>query len=239
VARNFPTGKRLRAPSALLRLKTVQALAARKRIVVLAHQVGFARRPQFETQRKMAEDFLLMRLYRNNLRSQIQISDADLHAYYNVHRREFLVGEVRASHILTWTVENARKAQDLLKSGEPFAAVARMLSVDPVSSRKDGKITNVLSGDLDLAFQKALAQLPAGKVSDIVKTSAGYELIRKDAEIQGSPRPFDSVKEDIRKEMLDQEEAKQERLPHPRSRSLSMNSSCAYPARQNRIEKSA
>jgi parvulin-like peptidyl-prolyl isomerase len=46
--------------------------------------------------------------------------------------------------------------------------------------------------------------LSLGQISGIVKTAAGFELIRKDAEITGPLKPFASVQDSIRMQLINQ-----------------------------------
>lgn len=75
------------------------------------------------------------------------------------------------------------KANDLLvriNKGESFATLAKENSEDPGSAPNGGDLGWVSKGMMVPEFEAALFKLKKGQVSDVIKTSFGYHIIRFD-----------------------------------------------------------
>ena len=94
---------------------------------------------------------------------------------------------VEASHIL-FRVEdpkkdseiraNAEKVLGRVKSGEDFAALAREYSEDPGSASQGGYLGPFQRGQMVAEFEQAAFTLEPGTISELVKTSYGYHIIK-------------------------------------------------------------
>jgi len=82
-----------------------------------------------------------------------------------------------ASHILVKTEAEASALKARLASGADFATLAKASSTDTGSKDNGGDLGCQPQGTFVAAFDKAMAALPIGKVSDPVKTEFGYHLI--------------------------------------------------------------
>ena len=84
--------------------------------------------------------------------------------------------QVRASHILVQTKEEADKLKARIDKGEDFAKLAQEYSKCP-SSRQGGDLGYFGHGVMVREFDEASFSLPLNKVSDPVKTQFGWHLI--------------------------------------------------------------
>ncbi|QWI73108.1 peptidylprolyl isomerase (plasmid) [Bacillus mycoides] len=107
--------------------------------------------------------------------------------------------KVKASHILVKDENLAKEIKDKLNNGEDFAALAKQYSEDPGSKEKGGELGEFGSGQMDPKFEEAVYKLEVGQVSDPVKTSFGYHIIKLTEKKE--LKPFDQEKENIRKEL--------------------------------------
>ena len=84
--------------------------------------------------------------------------------------------EVRASHILVKTEEEANKLYDEIKGGKDFADVAAMVSLCP-SGAAGGDLGFFGRGMMVKPFEDAAFSLEVGELSKPVKTQFGWHLI--------------------------------------------------------------
>jgi peptidyl-prolyl cis-trans isomerase D len=147
--------------------------------------------------------------------SGVQVSRADLQAYYDQHRDQYRVPEqAKVSHILIKTplpgpdgkvddkgVADAQKrAEDLLKqlkAGAKFEDLATKYSEDPGSAKQGGSLGWIGRGRTVPEFEKAAFSLPKGQVSDLVKSSYGFHIIRVDDRQDAHLKTLDEVKDQI------------------------------------------
>lgn len=84
--------------------------------------------------------------------------------------------EVRASHLLVPTKEQADKIREEILAGKSFAEAAKEYSSCP-SSRNGGDLGYFGPGAMVPEFDKAAFELPVNEVSEPVKTQFGWHLI--------------------------------------------------------------
>ncbi|MDD3012165.1 MAG: peptidyl-prolyl cis-trans isomerase [Candidatus Gastranaerophilales bacterium] len=84
--------------------------------------------------------------------------------------------EVRASHILVQTKEQAEKVRDEILAGKDFADAAQEYSSCP-SGKQGGDLGYFGRGMMVPEFEKAAFELPVNQVSEPVKTQFGWHLI--------------------------------------------------------------
>jgi peptidyl-prolyl cis-trans isomerase D len=151
----------------------------------------------------------------DKISAKTQVSREELQAYYDQHRDEYRVPEeVKVSHILIKTpapgadgkvddkaVEAARvKAEDVLKqvrSGGDFAKLAEKYSDDPGSAKSGGSLGFIGRGRTVPEFEKAAFSLQKGQVSDLVKSSFGFHIIRVEDKHEPHMKTLDEVKEQL------------------------------------------
>lgn len=149
------------------------------------------------------------------LESGIQVTQSDLQSYYEQHRDQYRVPEqVKVSHILIKTplagpdgkvdekgvAEAQHRAEDLLKqlkSGAKFETLAEKYSEDPGSAKQGGSLGFIGRGQTVPEFEKAAFSLPKGQMSDLVKSSYGFHIIRVDDKQDAHMKSLDEVKSEI------------------------------------------
>ncbi len=155
----------------------------------------------------------------SDLQSTIAATEEDLRKVYEEQKSSFGVGEERkASHILI-QIENSDaekaaldKANELvkkIKAGESFASLAKLNSEDPGSAEQGGDLGYFGKGLMDPAFEAATFALKEGEVSEPVKTSFGYHIIKLEKIRGGSQKPFEQVRDDL-KQIFTQQKAEEQ-----------------------------
>lgn len=157
------------------------------------------------------------------LANNVAVSDETLRARYESQKINYSSPEERqASHILIQADENApqeqldaarEKAEALLariREGEDFAELAKSESDDPGSAEMGGDLGFFGRGAMVPAFEEAAFALAEGEVSDVVQSPFGFHIIKLTGVRGGEAKPFDEVKDKIRKDI--QNERAEERF---------------------------
>ncbi len=84
--------------------------------------------------------------------------------------------QVKASHILVKTEEEAKNLYEEIKGGKDFAQAAKEYSTCP-SGRNGGDLGFFPKGVMVKPFEDAAFSLPVGKLSQPVQTQFGWHLI--------------------------------------------------------------
>jgi peptidyl-prolyl cis-trans isomerase D len=151
----------------------------------------------------------------NKLEGTVEVTPDDLRAYYDQHRDQYRVpDQVKVSHILIKTplpgpdgkvdekgaAEAQRRAEDLLKQvkgGANFEQLAKKYSEDPGSAKQGGSLGWIGRGQTVPEFEKTAFSLPKGQISDLVKSSYGFHIIRVDEKQEAHVKTLDEVKSQI------------------------------------------
>ena len=85
--------------------------------------------------------------------------------------------QVRASHILVKTEEEALKLKKEIENGKPFAQIAKEVSLCP-SGQNGGDLGYFTKGQMVKPFEDAVFSMKTGEISNPVQTQFGYHLIQ-------------------------------------------------------------
>lgn len=144
----------------------------------------------------------------------IKVSEAETRERYEAQKINYTTPEQRkASHILVKVPSNStdeaiakakQKAEALLvriRKGEDFASLAKTESDDPGSALQGGDLGFFGKGVMDPAFEEAAFALEKGEVSELVRSSFGFHIIKVEEISGGTVKPFDEVKSGIMEEI--------------------------------------
>ncbi len=132
--------------------------------------------------REIMHDQILNESLRADVTGDVEVSEADVRAFYEEHRAEFEA--TRAQHVL---VEDKGLAQRLAarlqaaseaEAGGLFAKLAGKHSTDTGSARRGGDLGYQSAGTFVAPFEEALAELDVDEISDPVRTEFGWHVIR-------------------------------------------------------------
>ena len=162
----------------------------------------------------------------SKIQNGVQVTHDELQSYYNQHRDQYRTAEqAKVSHILIKTplpgpdgkvdekgvAEAQRRAENLLtqlKAGAKFEDLARKYSEDPGSAKEGGSLGWIGKGRTVPEFEKAAFSLPKGQISDLVKSSYGFHIIRVDDRQDAHMKTLEEVKDQI-EPILKQQKAQQ------------------------------
>ena len=198
--------------------EVIDELAEFQMLYKKAKDLGFDNDYQVKT-------MMVRKLINEKVQPDNTLSEEEIEKYYNDHMPDF--EEIRASHVLFKTgqgklqdmrreqrdanplpaldeIERAQleKAKTVLtraKAGEDFTKLAGEFSEGPTNA-KGGDLGYFTQGRMIKEFSDvAFALKNPGDVSDIVRTSYGYHIIKL---TDRRSRPFDSIKALVRSEIL-------------------------------------
>jgi len=146
----------------------------------------------------------------DKVRASIAVPEADVEAFYGQNQSQYTTpAQVRASHILLKTEgkdENAVRAQaeEVLKRakapGADFEALAKQYSEDDSNKDRGGDLDYFGRGRMVPEFEAAAFAMKIGEVSDLVKTSFGFHIIKV---VDSQPEVVRQLA-DVREEIVDQ-----------------------------------
>ncbi len=174
----------------------VQEVVKKEILYQEAVKEGLDKDPKF--QRKV-EDFRKLTLISGLLEKQImaktQVTEQEAKDFYNKNKKDFAItAQIKASHILVKTEQEAKKVEARLKKGEKFESVAKDASIDKGSAANGGDIGYFSRGEMAPEFEAAAANLKTGEISEPVKTSFGYHIIKVTDRKPGPVVEFERVK---------------------------------------------
>jgi len=140
------------------------------------------------------------------LRRRVVVLPGEVEKYYRDNEPQYTTAEqVRASHILLKTEGKddaavKARAEALLKQvkgGADFAALATKESEDEVSKAQGGDLDYFGRERMVKEFSDVAFSLPVGQVSDVVKSSFGYHIIKVTDKKPEAKRSLDEVRQQI------------------------------------------
>jgi peptidyl-prolyl cis-trans isomerase D len=149
--------------------------------------------------------------------SAVNVSDREVERYYEQNSSRYETGDqVAASHILFKTGPDIdeevvrKKAEAVLaqaRAGADFAELAGQYSED-TSAENGGDLGLFGKGQMVPEFEAAAFALQEGQVSDLVRSTYGFHIIKLNGRQAAFIRPLDSVRDEIRN-TLTQEKARE------------------------------
>ena len=143
----------------------------------------------------------------DQVRQTITIPETEIAAFYQQNIAQYQTpGQVRASHILFKTEgkdekDVQAKAEEVLKlakaPGADFAALAKKYSEDDSNNSNGGDLDYFGRGRMVPEFENAAFAMKNGEISDLVKTSFGFHIIKMVDNKPESTRPLTEVRTEI------------------------------------------
>jgi parvulin-like peptidyl-prolyl isomerase len=163
---------------------------------------------QDQLRARLAKGVVVERLMRQETIRAIEVSEAEMQAYYRNHPDLFTASEtIRARHILivpkdesegaqAEALQKIRSLQKRIEQGEDFAILALGYSDCP-SKAYAGDIGYLTRKEMVPLFADAAFALAPGQVSDVVQTRFGYHLIKLVERVPTAPPDFWEAKVEI------------------------------------------
>jgi peptidyl-prolyl cis-trans isomerase D len=161
--------------------------------------------------------FLVYPIEEAKLAATLTVPDEALKQAYQASLDSFRTPDrVRVRHILLKTegksepeiAATQKKIEELLKQvrgGADFAQVATKNSEDTGSAVKGGDLDWVTRGQTVAEFEKAAFSMKPGEIAGPVKTMYGFHILKAEAREDARVKPFEEVKEEIKKNVVRQQ----------------------------------
>jgi len=128
----------------------------------------------------------------------VGVTNEDAEEYYNDNLHLFAVDEeVKASHILVESLEEANAIRQELIDGADFAEVAKEKSTGP-SGVNGGDLGYFGRGQMVKPFEEVAFSLNINAISEPVQTTFGYHIIKVTDKRPGVKQDFDKIKDEIK-----------------------------------------
>jgi peptidyl-prolyl cis-trans isomerase C len=163
---------------------------------------GMADTPLFQQRLDYLEDRALRRAYFAETIAN-SVTEEAVRADYEAFVAEFVpADEIRASHILVPTQDEANAVKAELDGGADFATVAKENSIDP-GAANGGDLGFFGKGMMVAPFEAAaFALTDVGQVSAPVESQFGWHVIRLEEKRQSAPPAFEQVAAQLQQQRL-------------------------------------
>jgi peptidyl-prolyl cis-trans isomerase SurA len=178
-------------------------------------QQGFS----LESYRKnLRRQILNLKVVNTAVRSRISVSDDEVRTYYQQNARQ--LGGEKQAHIRQILIsvpadanpdENERKKRvaakvvELARGGTRFEELAKKYSDDDTTKAEGGDAGWIGKGVLVDALEETIAGMDAGDVRGPVRVAPGWMVLQLVERKAGDIRPYEEVKEQLRKTLYDQQ----------------------------------
>lgn len=159
---------------------------------------------------QLQEQIEKLKLVSIEVRAKVQVGETEMRDYYAANLPKYSEEEsYRARHIFFKTGEKSTqeeiqrsKATALAvladaRGGKDFAELAKKFSEDPAARKDGGDLGSFKKGDMQPELEKSILSLKPGEISELVTTPIGFHIIKLEARVAGTTRPFESVKAEI------------------------------------------
>jgi peptidyl-prolyl cis-trans isomerase C len=157
----------------------------------------FKRRLQYLEERALRRAFFSEKI-------AAEVTDEAVQAAYDDYVAGFQPQEeVRASHILVATREDAEAIKAELETGKPFDALAREKSTDPSAAQNGGDLGFFGRGMMVRPFEEAaFALTEPGQLSEPIESQFGWHLIKLVEKRQSAPPTLDSLRPQLQQQVM-------------------------------------
>jgi peptidyl-prolyl cis-trans isomerase C len=145
---------------------------------------------------------LVTMILKKEVEDKVSMDDSQVKDFYDKNADKFRIGtQIKASHILVKTEDEAKDIESKLKQGANFSELAKKLSLDKVSGAKGGDLGYFARGKMVPEFERAVLMLKPGEISDPVRTRFGYHIIRLDDIKEGKLASYEQSAESIKRQL--------------------------------------
>jgi peptidyl-prolyl cis-trans isomerase SurA len=171
-----------------------------------------------DLRRNIERNMLINQVQSSEVTQKLSASDEEARAYFETHRAEFTTpSEVMLREIMIEVPSSDRgvnvaqddaakaKAEEIrqrLLKGEPFPRLAAEESA--ASSKANGGLIGPIHVDeLAPQFQDVLGKLKVGELTEIIRTTRGYQILKLESRTEVKGRTFEEARNDIGRKVIE------------------------------------
>jgi peptidyl-prolyl cis-trans isomerase SurA len=167
-----------------------------------------------DLRKNVERQFIMSQVQREEFGGKLQITEEEARQYYQAHQQEFIEpASVTLREILievpTTTQQGkpminvgqddaaAKRAAEVrarLTAGEDFAKVAAEVSAGS-SKANGGLIGPINTAELSQDLHKIIDNMKPGDITEPIRTSRGYQILKLESSKPATPRSFDNVRD--------------------------------------------
>lgn len=152
---------------------------------------------------EMKKRVVVDKFFKKEVDQKTQVSEEEIKKFFDENPDEGKSpDEVRASHILLKTREEADVVLKKVKQGAKFEDLAKKFSMDPGSKESGGDLGFFSQGMMVPEFDAVAFKLKVGEVSDIVQSRFGFHIIKVLEKKAGKQKSVEESKPEIEKKLL-------------------------------------
>ena len=204
---NLPAEQRQYASNPYFREQYVEQLVT---LHVLEKMADDLQLDMTEDYKKMLDNIvrdIKARMAMNEIMKDITVTDIEAETVYNINPDNFSKPEtVSAKHILVDSEDVCKEILAQIQNGEKtFEDAAKESSTCP-SGQQGGDLGEFGKGQMVKEFEEAAFAAEIGAIVGPVQTQFGFHLIKVEAKSEAETLAFDVVKEQIKKNLLQQKQ---------------------------------
>jgi peptidyl-prolyl cis-trans isomerase SurA len=169
--------------------------------------------------KNLKQQILELKIINTAVRSRISISDEEVRAYYQQSGRQ-ISGGATTAHLRQIVIEApesasaqlveekrkvAAKVIEQARGGRSFSELAKAYSDDAGTKADGGDLGWIGPGMLVEPLDQVVAGMDPGDVRGPIRTGRGFYVLELVERKQGDIRPYEEVKEQLRRQLYDQQ----------------------------------
>ena len=205
---NMPKEQQMYASNPQFRQQIVDQLINYRLFSKYAEEMKMDETAEFEAALNNARKEILASMAISETVKAVEVTEEDMKSFYKENSNYFEKGAtVSAKHILVKEEEKCQEILEEIIAGKVFEEAAQQYSTCP-SGQKGGDLGEFGKGQMVKEFEEAAFAAEIGQVVGPIKTQFGYHLIKVEAKNEATVTPFEEVKEQIRRNLMQQKQNK-------------------------------
>ena len=205
---NMPKEQQMYASNPQFRQQIVDQLINYRLFSKYAEEMKMDETAEFEAALNNARKEILASMAISETVKAVEVTEEEMKSFYEENSNYFEKGAtVSAKHILVKEEEKCQEILEEIIAGKVFEEAAQQYSTCP-SGQKGGDLGEFGKGQMVKEFEEAAFAAEIGQVVGPVKTQFGYHLIKVEAKNEATVTPFEEVKEQIRRNLMQQKQNK-------------------------------